>query len=275
MARPCFSRMELLIATLAVAIAVAVLIPTVQKLRAASQRTRCIGNLQRIGVAFQSYHSANRKFPPGGNHAPNAASACVSGPGCREREWSWAYHILPHLGHESIYQNPDASTVRAFPVPVYYCPSRRRPRCSNNRTSIEYAANAGTRPDGSNGVVLRSSLEPISIWDIADGAASTVLVAEKRLNVGELGTGPGDSEGYAAPGWTSEAYRLGTMPPAADVEAPGDLNAFSEFGSSHPGTLNALFADGSVRTIRFTVNPAIWRRACSRDDNQAFNLNDL
>jgi prepilin-type processing-associated H-X9-DG protein len=97
------------------------------------------------------------------------------------------------------------------------------------------------------------------------------------LNIRELGKSPGDTHGYATPGWTEafEVHRLGKSPPTADLDEPGNLAAFSEFGSSHPGVLNALFADGVVRTIRYSVSPAVWRRACVRNDNQNFSLNDL
>lgn len=269
------SRLELLVAAAIAGIAATLLLPAVQKLRMASQRSTCVNNLHKIGEAFQSYHTTKRRLPPGGGQTPAAGAACVATPNCREREWSWAYHILPYLGYADTHRNPDAAAVLNSPIPEYYCPTRRRTRCYNNRAMLDYAANAGTKADGSNGAIMHSNAEPITISEISDGAASTVLVAEKRLNVAELGNSPGDREGYAAPGWTTEAYRLGNLAPAPDLHSPGDLTAFTEFGSSHPGAINALFADGTVRTIRFTVDPAIWRRACIRNDNQAFNLNDL
>ena len=47
------------------------------------------------------------------------------------------------------------------------------------------------------------------------------------------------------------------------------------FGSSHTGLLNAVFADGSVRPIHYSVPLTVFQRACARDDAQAFNLDDL
>lgn len=41
------------------------------------------------------------------------------------------------------------------------------------------------------------------------------------------------------------------------------------FGSSHPGGLNAVYGDGSVRFAAFTVDPLVWMRACVIDDGQA------
>src|SRR6266545_7753501 len=105
------TRIELLIAAAIAAILAALLIPAVQKLRAASSRARCIHNLQKIGVAFQSYHETKRRLPPGGSHTPPANAACTTSPACRDQEWSWAYHILPHLGHAETHRNPNAAAV--------------------------------------------------------------------------------------------------------------------------------------------------------------------
>ena len=45
------------------------------------------------------------------------------------------------------------------------------------------------------------------------------------------------------------------------------------FGSSHTGGLNAVFADGSVRFIRFGIDPVAFMRAGVADDGQTFDLN--
>jgi len=275
-ARVGISRLETVVAAGIAAILFALVVPAVQKLRAASDRTRCVNNLRALGSGVYSYHDVKRRVPPGGSQTSPSRAACRAAE-CRNREWSWAYHLLPHLGYGEVHGNPNADVVLAADVPLFYCAARRRPRRCNNRTMLDYAANAGTQELGSDGVIQRSTELPIAFGDISDGASSTVLLAEKRLNTAEFGRAPGDFHGYATPGWTEayEAHRLGLLPPAADIDAPGDLAAFSEFGSSHPGVVNALFADGAVRTIRFNVSPAVWRRACVRNDNQNLNLNEL
>jgi hypothetical protein len=37
----------------------------------------------------------------------------------------------------------------------------------------------------------------------------------------------------------------------------------------------AGFCDGSVRSIRNSVNQTTWQRACSRNDKQTYNDNDF
>jgi len=272
-----YSRLEWGIACGVAAILAGLCVPAVQKLRAASDRTRCANNLRTIGGGMRSYHDAKSHLPPGGNQADGEKSARTS-PGCREREWSWAYHILPHLGFGDACANADADAVRSTAVPTFHCGARRKPgRRWNNRTMLDYAANAGTQPNGTDGAIQRSTEKPLRYMDFVDGRASTLLVAEKRINVAEFGAAPGDTQGFATPGWNAdcEAHRFGKLPPAPDLDQPGERSPFTEFGSSHPGVVLALFADGAVRTIRHSVNPAVWRRACVRNDNQNFNFENL
>jgi len=271
-----FTRAEVAVVLGIGGIVTALLLPAVHKLREASHRTNCINNLRSIGGACHSYHDIRRKLPPGGNHTPPANSACLE-PACRDSEWSWSYHLLPYLGHPDVYGNPSAAAVQGTAIPGYYCPSRRRPRCHNRRGMLDYAANAGTAESSANGAIKRTSEGQLALSEFSDGACSTVLVGEKRMNAARFGTCPGDREGFATAGWTDrfEEHRLGSLPPAADTDASGDDSVLTEFGSAHPGVVNAVFADGAVRTIRFSVRPATWRRACGRNDNQSFNLNNL
>jgi prepilin-type processing-associated H-X9-DG protein len=256
-------------------IVVGLAIPSVQKLREASNRARCINNLRQVGGACHSYHAAKRRLPSGGSHTPPMKTACLRTE-CRDSEWSWAYHLLPHLGLGEVHAQSDPAVIQQTVIRQFHCPTRRRSHQAN-RGMLDYAANAGTSEAFPNGAIQRTEVGTLTLADYTDGPASTVLIGEKRLNIAELGTHPGDHEGFATPGWSEnyEAHRFGGIPPSPDFDIPGQLEPLSDFGSSHPGVFNAVFADGSVRTIRFSIHPKIWRRACGRNDNQAFNMNDL
>jgi hypothetical protein len=272
-----YSRLEWGIAGLTVAILAGLCVPAIQKLRAASDRTQCANNLRSLGGGTRSYHDAKGHLPRGGNQ-PDGERAARRGKTCREREWSWAFHLLPHIGLGEIHAIPDADAVRAAEIPAFYCRARRKAgRRWNDRTMLDYAANAGTLPNGTDGSIQCSTEKPFTWGDFSDGLASTLLLAEKRLNVAQFGSAPGDTEGFATPGWHDgcEAHRFGILPPAPDLDAPGDLSSFTEFGSSHPGVVQSLFADGAVRTIRHSINATVWRRACVRNDHQNFNIAEL
>jgi prepilin-type processing-associated H-X9-DG protein len=60
------------------------------------------------------------------------------------------------------------------------------------------------------------------------------------------------------------------------VDAPYVVNASGghvtiwnqQFGSSHPSGMNALMADGSVRIVRYGIDPAIWAAVCTRNGGE-------
>ena len=51
---------------------------------------------------------------------------------------------------------------------------------------------------------------------------------------------------------------------------PDDENY--RFGSAHEGGMNAMLGDGSVRLIRYTVDPVQFMRLCHRMDGGVLNL---
>jgi hypothetical protein len=48
-----------------------------------------------------------------------------------------------------------------------------------------------------------------------------------------------------------------------------------QFGASHPDGLQAVFADGAVHNIRYSIDATIFKRVCSRNDGQVFSMEDL
>ena len=276
MERRGFTLVELLVALAIVALLLGLLRPAVQKVREAAARTQCVNNLKQIGLAVHNYHDIRKKLPPGGHSTPPALAANPT-LAFREAEWNWLYHILPLLEQDVLYKNPDVTVVRTTPVKVYYCPSRRAAELYDNRAMTDYAGNAGTDWQGLDGVIRRTSLGPLKFADVTDGLSNTALAGEKRLNKAMFGRAWDDNEGYALAGWNLnfEVARKGIHQPEPDFNAPGYPFPSYGFGSSHPGVFNAVFADGAVRTIRFSVPLDTWQRACVRNDNLAFTLNDL
>jgi prepilin-type N-terminal cleavage/methylation domain-containing protein/prepilin-type processing-associated H-X9-DG protein len=99
--RIAFTLIELLVVVAVIAVLVALLLPAVQKVREAANRTQCQNNLKQIGLAAQNYHDATRSFPQ--NHRPTSASAAT----VRER---WFTHLLPYLDQGPLYSQYDETS---------------------------------------------------------------------------------------------------------------------------------------------------------------------
>lgn len=274
-ARAGVTLLEVLIVTAILAVLLALLAPAVQRVREAAARAQCQNHLRQLGLACHKYHDTYGVFPHGGHHEYPECGAHLD---LRDSEWSWAYHLLPFLDQEHVYR-ASREVVDQTPIPLYYCPSRRPPAPVFNQAKISYAGNAGTNLNnaGLDGVIIRGPVARIRMGHILDGTTYTVLVGEKRLNAAQFGLSNDDNEPYNRPGWNDdfEVYRRGDVPPARDFRNPVLTSPSQGFGSAHPYGFNCVFADGSVRHVRYGVQLSLWQRACVRDDGEAIDLNNF
>ena len=291
-----FTLIELLVVIAIIAILIGLLLPAVQKVREAANRVRCSNHLKQIGLAFHSHHDSYSIFPTGGFglSSPRTKVNGVPAVGTNQ-QLGWAYQILPFIGQMTLWSHHDDNVVAGTPVAIYYCPSRRAPKVVSapgygNRAMTDYAGNAGSDRlsptgqgpspgNGTRGTVVRQTYGMVRLTDVADGTSATALVVEKRLNV-QLANAQmlaDDSEGYQS-GFQHDNIRWAFLPPAADYRDAVDYTdpeRTYQFGSSHPGGASFVFADGSVRVVRFGVDAAVFRRACDRSDGEVYSPDDL
>ena len=135
---------------------------------------------------------------------------------------------------------------------------------------------------GSKGAIVWGGLGAVRrLADFTDGTSNSIIVAEKSLPQQVYGGDGGDNEMWQNSGWDEDCVRF-QFPPIPDALAPpyaGICNTPPNplvsssgtvwrrmFGGSHPGGVNALFTDGSVKSIKFTVNPDTFRKLAVIDD---------
>jgi prepilin-type processing-associated H-X9-DG protein len=178
-------------------------------------------------------------------------------------------------------------------LPVFSCPSLRDPTVMNGQQFLfDYAGNAGllttqilAMPPPNGAIVPNTNPLPIRPGTMPRGFSNTLVVGEKYVWMG-LGTPEAmadDVSGYYAfsvlsgsqPGYSN--VRFGDAGPYQDSFNPS--SSFSAvrlnfpFGSAHPAAMNALFGDGSVRTIRY--NNPVMPTICNRLNTTPVNTDDL
>jgi len=102
--------------------------------------------------------------------------------------------------------------------------------------------------------------------DFMDGLANTYVAGEKYVRLGEARNADdrdfGDDQA-AYIGDDRDIRRWTITPPLRDSR---EWDAPDSFGSRHPTSWNALFADGSVRSMAFDIDPQIHRSLGNRRD---------
>jgi prepilin-type N-terminal cleavage/methylation domain-containing protein len=302
--RTAFTLIELLVVIAIIGVLIALLLPAVQKVRETGNRVVCANNLKQIGLAFQNHMSIVRYFPDGGEEWEDSRTLVNGSPTITpDQHWGWAYQILPYLEQRDVWAHPDDKVVRSTLMKVYFCPSRRAPMLVydsryGHSCMLDYAGNGGmetTEPhsgspgNGLNGTVVRrpgvnaGRSVQIRISEIPDGASNTLLVAEKRMHTYLLGGSQADDDqGYVC-GWDQDEIRWAFDPPAQDSRSPKWEQATAwQFGAAHFGAMNAVFADASLRTIRYniqsnnsTANLGVWQRLCIRNDGLPVGSEDF
>ncbi len=200
-------------------------IPATRNAREPARRTQCRNNLKQIGLALHNYKDEHGSFPP-------AYTVDANGKPLH----SWRTLILPYLDQAPLYKRIDfskpwddpvnAAVFESASIVVYQCPSITLPK--NHTTYLAVTASGG---------VFHPSTTPRLFSKITDPHDETMMVID------------------------------GNVPRAVPWMAPQDIDEVhissltTALELNHPGAVQILFADGSVRCVlleEFAENLRRW-----------------
>lgn len=301
--REAFTLIELLVVISIIAIMIGMLLPAVQASRESARQTSCINNVRQIGLAIQNFESQYKELPPSRNYDHFTSWAFLILPfleqSALEDEWNdrlkyYYQSDKARLTRIPTYYCPsrrdgDVVSIAGDDILSPYETSAHVPG-----TVSDYACSAGYGPPGvwnwilSNGAMIMGDgvTEPRTVpaggfappgaelvsWNsrttyasLTDGASHTIFVGEKHVRPLWQGISPEDGAIYNGdhPGNFSRAGGPGY--PLARF--PDDIYQ-TNFGSYHPGGVNFVFADGSVRTLNIDISTDVLGRLTNRNDHE-------
>lgn len=277
-----FTVVELLVSISILSILFALLMPAIQSSRESARRTQCSSQMRQIGIAMQAYESTYQHLPLH-THLNSFLVAILA-----------EIEQASLLTHSSV---QDRIALQFIEVDTYVCPSDSKippNRSQGIPAGTSYLGNIGhsyLQYREFNGI-FTGQIPPLKFSDVTDGASNTASVSEaigpwswksiiyhtpvryvslssmdpliQNCRQAAIRRVAGPRESRVGSTWVdagSSVVYTHTLYPNDVSCANGDENfeGILSAGSAHPGGVNLLLLDGSVRFVSSSIDLNVWR----------------
>jgi prepilin-type N-terminal cleavage/methylation domain-containing protein/prepilin-type processing-associated H-X9-DG protein len=301
--RPGFTLIELLVVIAIIATLIALLLPAVQSAREAARRAQCINNLKQIGLALHNYYES-RNALPGADMVFNVTELSALTNILPYLEQTTVYNTVNFAFSYQDQSNLTAmmTAINGFvcpsevssPIPSLGAQTNYMANMGSNIVwQASIGPNVGMPPP--NGVFYGNSATTFAA--ITDGLSNTSFYSERMLADGNNAIVSPIADVFFSPGFPQTPDDALQQCMAVNINdlnnqfplfmgAPWlcgqhiflhvgqpnsrscgffiSLRADMPPSSRHPGGVNVLMGDGSVKFVKDTVNLPVWRALGTR-----------